>query len=200
MRGEAGVGKTTLLEDAMVSATDMVRLSCCAIESEVAVAFSGLHQLISPVLAHFDALPDPQADALGGALGLSSASADGSLVGAAVLMLLGRATERRPLLVVVDDAQWLDSASTAALRYAVRRLNTEPVAVLVGVCDLASLDLGNLPELRLAGLNSDGVAALLAERGLAGAAAGARRRAPSHRRESARAHRTRCGGPAGTTQ
>lgn len=165
MRGEAGVGKTTLLDDAMASATDMVRLSCCAIESEVAVAFSGLHQLISPVLAHFDALPDPQADALRGALGLSSASADGSLVGAAVLTLLARAAERRPLLVVVDDAQWLDSASTAALRYAVRRLTTEPVAVLVSVCDPASLDLGDLPELRLAGLDSNGVAALLAERG-----------------------------------
>lgn len=165
VRGEAGVGKTTLLDDAMMSAPDMVQLSCCAIESEVAVAFGGLHQLISPVLAYLDVLPDPQADALRGALGLSSASAKGLLVGAAVLTLLAGAAERHPLLVVVDDAQWLDNASTAALLYAVRRLTTEPVAVLVAVRDPASLDLGDLPELILAGLDSDGAAALLAERG-----------------------------------
>lgn len=165
MRGEAAVGKTTLLDDAMMSATDMVQLSCCAIESEVGVAFSGLHQLISPVLAHLDALPDPQADALRGALGLSFASTDGLLVGAAALTLLAGAAERHPLLVVVDDAQWLDNASTAALLYAARRLTTQRVAVLVGVRDPAAIDLGDLPELRLAGLDRDGAAALLAERG-----------------------------------
>lgn len=165
VRGEAGVGKTTLLDDATMSAADMVQLSCCAIESEAAVAFSGLHQLISPVLAHLEALPDPQADALRGVLGLAPAPAGGLLVGAAVLTLLARVAQAQPLLVVVDDAQWLDNASTAALRYAVRRLTSEPVAVLVGVRDPASLDLGDLPELTLVGLDSDGAAALLAERG-----------------------------------
>jgi predicted ATPase len=117
LRGEAGIGKSTLLRDAITQAGGLLVLSCAGVESEVAQAFSGLHQLLRPVLHHVDALPRAQAEALCGALGITDASASDFIVSAALVSLFARAAAERPLLVVVDDLQWLDRASAAALLF-----------------------------------------------------------------------------------
>ena len=104
LRGEAGVGKSALLENAREQAGDMVVLSGSGVESEAHLPYAGLHQLLRPVLGDLDALPDPQARALRGALGLGPGVADQwFLVSAAVLSLLAEAAERRPILCLVDS-------------------------------------------------------------------------------------------------
>src|SRR5215216_482215 len=126
MRGAAGTGKSALLGAARERAGDMWVLSSCGVESEAELPFAGLHQLLRPILSRIGALPDIQARALRGALGLG---ADGGqhrfLVSVAVLSLLADAAEDRPLLCLVDDAHWLDDASAEALAFVARRLNAE---------------------------------------------------------------------------
>jgi predicted ATPase len=123
IRGEAGVGKSALLEDARERAPGMQVLACVGVESESALPFAALHQLLRPVLRHLQKVPRPQADALRGALGLAAARGDDRfLVSLAVLSLLAEAAEQRPLLCLVDDAHWLDDASADALVFVARRL------------------------------------------------------------------------------
>lgn len=108
MRGEAGIGKTTLLEHAAQEAAqtrNMRVLRCSGVESEVELAFSGLHQLLRPVLGHLPALPDAQAEALRGALGVTDSAATELLVSAGVVSLLAEVARERPLLVAADDMQ-----------------------------------------------------------------------------------------------
>ena len=139
--GEAGMGKTVLLADA----TDRARLAGMRVlsvtgrESESKLAFAGLHQLLRPVLRAAAGLPGRQAQALLGALGLAAdpVAADPLLTGVAVLTLLSDLSERTPVLVVADDAHWLDRSSLNALAFAASRLDAEPVAVLVGARDQA---------------------------------------------------------------
>jgi predicted ATPase len=134
LRGEAGIGKTTLLDYAEQRAADMTVLRCVGIEAEHELAFAGLHQLLRPCLALLDRLPPPQAAAVRGAFGLSFDRVENPfLVSLALLTLLGEASEERPVLCLIDDGQWLDVASQEALVFAARRLEAERVAVLVAV-------------------------------------------------------------------
>lgn len=130
--GEAGIGKTTLLAEAVERSGPMNVLRADGCENETGVAFAGLLQLVRPVLGLLDAVPAPQADALAIALSLrEGAVADRFAIGAATLALLARAAEDHPLLLVVDDAHRLDRPSAEALAFATRRLLADPVALLV---------------------------------------------------------------------
>ncbi|MGA9160251.1 MAG: ATP-binding protein [Actinomycetota bacterium] len=110
VRGDPGVGKTALLDFAAGSAGDFRVVRVSGIESEMELAFAGLHQLCAPMLDGLERLPDPQRDALRGAFGLSDAGATRFVVALAALGLLSDAAEERPLLYIVDDAQWLTSS------------------------------------------------------------------------------------------
>ena len=129
--GEAGVGKTALLQYVAEAATDMRVVRAAGAESEMELAFAGLHLLCAPLLDRLDRLPVPQRDALGVAFGLREGAApDRFMVGLAVLTLLSEVAEERPLLCLVDDAQWLDQASAQVLAFAARRLLAEPVGLV----------------------------------------------------------------------
>ncbi|NUW32466.1 AAA family ATPase [Nonomuraea sp. SMC257] len=190
LRGEAGIGKSALLRHAAATATSpataatptsaatpatatrlataaapapMRVLACAGVESEVEHAFSGLLGLLRPVLDRLDALPGVQAEALRGALGLTRSPASDHLVAAAVLTLLAAVAADRPLLVTVDDVQWLDRASAAALLFAARRLADEPVAMLLAVREPEPppVNTAGLTELALDGLPPEDAARLL---------------------------------------
>jgi DNA-binding CsgD family transcriptional regulator len=152
VRGEPGIGKTALLEHAIESASDLKVLRAVGVESELELAFAALHQLCAPLLDQLERLPDPQRDALSTVFGLSARPApDRLFVGLAVLSLLAGAAEERPLLCIVDDAQWLDRASAQVLAFAARRLLAESVAVVFATRD-PSEELSGLPALVLEGL------------------------------------------------
>jgi DNA-binding CsgD family transcriptional regulator len=129
--GEAGVGKTALLEYAIEAGADFRVARAAGVEGEMELAFAALHQLCSPSLDVILNLPDPQRDALQVALGLSAGRPPNPfLVGLAVLNLLSEAAEEQPLLCIVDDAQWLDRASARTLAFVARRLLAEKIAIL----------------------------------------------------------------------
>ena len=131
LRGEAGIGKTALLEYLVESASDLTVVRAVGVESEMELAFAGLHQLCAPMLDRLERLPAPQREALEIVFGLSAGAApDRFLVGLAVVSLLSEVAEERPLLCVVDDAQWLDQASAQTLAFVARRLLAEPVALV----------------------------------------------------------------------
>jgi DNA-binding CsgD family transcriptional regulator len=131
VRGEAGIGKTALLDLALAEAVGTTVLQVTGVEAESDLAFAGLFGLLRPVLDAVSELPARQAAALEGALGLApSVEADRFLVSAAVLGLIAAASDRQPLICVVDDAHWLDEPSADALVFAARRLRAEPVAML----------------------------------------------------------------------
>jgi len=136
IRGEAGIGKTALLEYAAGRAEDMTVVRALGVESEVELEFSALLDVCRPLLDRLGDLPEPQADALRVAFGLGPALAlDRFAIGAATLGLLAAAAEADPLLVLVDDAQWLDSASSDALLFATRRLEADRAAVIFAARD-----------------------------------------------------------------
>jgi DNA-binding CsgD family transcriptional regulator/tetratricopeptide (TPR) repeat protein len=152
VRGEAGVGKTALLDYAVESAPDLRSVRAAGVESEMELAFAGLHQLCGPMLDRLGRLPGPQRGALRIAFGLEAGPApDRFLVGLAVLSLLSDAAGDRPLVCVVDDAQWLDRASVQVLAFAARRLLAEAVLVIFATREPGA-DLHGLPELLVAGL------------------------------------------------
>jgi DNA-binding CsgD family transcriptional regulator len=169
IRGEAGIGKTALLREGAALAGPATVLTVAGVESEVELAFSGLHQLLTPVLEHLAELADAQRDALSGALGLDAGQSTDLLVYTAVLNLLRRAARSRPLVVAVDDAQHLDHASMLALLFVARRIADCCVAVLLAVRDpdRRPVDTSDLPGVRLAGLGVDASAGLLRSRGRA---------------------------------
>ena len=128
LRGEAGIGKTALLEYLVTSASDLRVVRAAGVESEMELAFASLHQLCAPLLDRIEELPAPQCRALETVFGLSDGTApDRFLVGLAVLSLFAAEAEQRPLLCVVDDAQWLDRASALTLAFVARRLLAERV-------------------------------------------------------------------------
>jgi DNA-binding CsgD family transcriptional regulator len=160
--GEPGIGKTALLESVIRSASGFRVVRSVGVESEMELAFAALQQLCAPLLDRLDRLPVPQRNALGVAFGLRAGDApDRFLVGLAVLSLLAEVAEERPVLCVVDDAQWLDRASAQALVFVARRLLAESVA-LVFVTREPGDELEGLPKLPLDGLGSGDARALLA--------------------------------------
>ena len=159
--GEAGVGKTALVEFAISSASGFRVMRTVGVESEMELAFAALRQLCAPMLDRLDRLPAPQHDALGVAFGLRAGEApDRFLVGLAVLSLVAEVAEEQPLACVVDDAQWLDRASAQALVFVARRLLAESVA-LVLVTRVPGEELEGLPKLALDGLRDRDARALL---------------------------------------
>jgi DNA-binding CsgD family transcriptional regulator len=161
LRGEAGVGKTVLLEYLAERASQCRVVQAAGVEAEMELPFAGLHQLCASMLDRLGNLPDPQNEALATAFGLSSGeSPDRFLVGLAALTLLSDIAEERPLLCVVDDAQWLDRASAQALAFVARRLRAEAVAVVFSERE-SSRELAGLPELAVGGLADDDARALL---------------------------------------
>ncbi len=168
VRGEAGIGKTALLEYARDTATTSgFRVEHAAgVESETQFAFGGLHQLCAPLLDRAGALPGPQQTALGVAFGTHSGAApDRFLVGLATLHLLAEVAEEGPLLCLVEDAQWLDQASAQVLAFVARRLVAERIALVFALRDPTDRDVrpfDGLPELRLDGLGQKDARTLLA--------------------------------------
>ena len=159
--GEPGVGKTALLEHAVGAAPDFRCERAVGVESEMELAFAALHQLCAPMLEQLERLPEPQRQALAVALGLTPGPApDRFLVGLAVLGLLCEVAAERPLLCVVDDAQWVDHSSAEALAFVARRLSAESVAVLFATRQ-PSDELGQLPTLTLSGLERHAARELL---------------------------------------
>jgi AAA ATPase-like protein len=131
VRAEAGVGKTALLEYAVASASDVRVARVVGVQSEMEGAFAALHQLCAPISDRLHRLPGPQRDALGTVFGLGVGPAPSRLlVGLALLSLLSEVAEEGPPLCVVDDAQWLDTASAQAMAFVARRLLAEPMGVL----------------------------------------------------------------------
>jgi DNA-binding CsgD family transcriptional regulator len=163
VRGAAGVGKSALLEYLVDRAAGCRVARAAGVQSEMELAFAGLHQLCRPMLAGMDGLPAPQRDALGTAFGLSAGDApDRFLVGLAVLSLLSEVAEGRPLVCLVDDAQWLDRASAQALAFVARRLLAEPVGLVFAARGPAEeRELAGLPQLAVDGLRDGDAHALL---------------------------------------
>jgi predicted ATPase len=128
IRGESGIGKTALLGYAIERASAMHVLSAIGIPSESGLPFASLHQLLRPVLDHLGAIPEPQATALRGALGLSPIQgANPFFVALGLLSLCSELSEQRPVLCAVDDAQWLDPESMDALLFVARRVDAEGI-------------------------------------------------------------------------
>jgi DNA-binding CsgD family transcriptional regulator len=154
IRGEAGIGKTALLRYAARQASGFRVAEVTGVEAEMELPFAGTHQLCGAMLDHLDALPPPQRHALSVALGLAVGEVpDRFLLGLAVLSLLAAVAEERPLLCLVEDAQWLDGASSQILGLVARRVRRESVAIVLAVRDpAAALDFDGLAELRLQGL------------------------------------------------
>ncbi|GAA2416186.1 LuxR family transcriptional regulator [Nonomuraea africana] len=162
VRGEAGIGKSALLESSAAKARARV-LRVTGVESEADLPFAALHLLLRPVVDHIEALPPQQAEALRGALGLGGATrGDPFLVGLATLSLLVELSAAGPVVCLVDDAQWLDGESADALLFAARRLHAEPVVVLFGARE-GDFPARGLPELRLGKLDTEAAQKLLAE-------------------------------------
>ncbi|HEV3323064.1 MAG TPA: AAA family ATPase [Solirubrobacteraceae bacterium] len=164
IRGEAGVGKTALLDYVARQAFGFRIARIAGIESEMELPFAGLHQLCAPMLARLGAIPEPQQRALKVAFGLASGEApDRFLIALAVLSLLGVAAAERPILCLVDDGQWLDSASAQALGFVARRLLAEAAAIVFAVREpTGQREFAGLPTLLLQGLQEADARALLA--------------------------------------
>jgi DNA-binding CsgD family transcriptional regulator len=164
IRGEPGIGKTALLEDALAQAGNMHVLRARGVESESDLPFAGLHQLTRPALHMIDHLPSPQADGLRGALGLADrAGEDRFLISVACLTLLSELAESRPVLCLVDDVHWLDAPSADALLFVARRLGAEGIAMLFAAreTDDVHFEASGLPVVELGPLDARSAAALL---------------------------------------
>ncbi|MCO8269925.1 AAA family ATPase [Actinoplanes sp. TRM 88003] len=162
LRGEAGIGKTALLGHLRHTAAGLRIVRAAGAESEMELAFGGLHQLCAPFLDRLDRLPGPQREALATAFGLSAGPAPNRfLVGLAVLSLLAEAADEQPLLCLVDDAQWLDRVSAQTLTFVARRLLAEPIGLVLAVREPGvDPDLRTLPQLevgRLSDLDARGL-------------------------------------------
>ena len=163
IRGEPGVGKTVLLEylAGRAAETECQLARAAGVQSEMELAFAGLHQLCAPLLDRAEGLPPPQRDALQTAFGLASGPPpDRFFVGLAVLSLLSGVAGKRPLICLIDDEQWLDQASAQVLGFAARRLAADPVGLVFAARELGP-ELTGLPELEVRGLREEDARALL---------------------------------------
>lgn len=163
LRGEAGIGKSALLDYLVERAVGCQLARVAGVESELELTYAGLHQLCRPYLGRFDRLPVPQREALGTAFGLRQGSPpDRFTVGLAALTLLCAVAEERPLICVVDDVQWLDQPSVQALEFVAHRLEAEPLGIVFATRDTdEEPKLTGLPDLRLGGLALNDATALL---------------------------------------
>jgi hypothetical protein len=163
VRGEPGVGKSMLLEWAVLEAGERRVLRATGVESETELAYAGLHALLHPVLGLLDRLSDPHAQALACAFGLREGHVENRfLVSLATHGLLGLASESAGVLCIVDDAQWLDHASAQVLGFVARRLLAEPVAMVFAERDPRDdRELRSLPVMVLEGLSDEDARALL---------------------------------------
>jgi DNA-binding CsgD family transcriptional regulator len=155
IRGEPGIGKTALLEHARERAAGLTVVQAAGVESEVELEFAGLLDICRPLREHLDEVPLAHAEALRAALGLAESQArDRFAIGAGTLALLAAAAEARPLLALVDDAQWLDRSSQDALRFAARRLVADRACLLFAarVSEAREFDASSLPTLELGGV------------------------------------------------
>ena len=167
LRGEAGVGKTALLDQtlAAATATGLQTSRLTGVEPETQLGYAGLHRFLLPFADHLERLPAPQRDALRSTFGLvAGPPADRFLVALAVLTLLAEVASAAPLVCVVDDVQWLDPESAMVLGFVARRLYAERVVLLFAVREPAGgvPALAELPELAIAGLDDDAAMELLA--------------------------------------
>ena len=161
VRGEAGVGKTALLDYLAAHATGCRVARVPGVQSEMELAFAALHQLCAPMLDRLDLLPDPQRQALGTAFGITSGPPpDRFLIGLAVLTLLSDTAGKMPLVCLIDDQQWLDRASAQVLAFVARRLEAESVGLVFAV-RAAGDELAGLPALEVQGLRDGDARALL---------------------------------------
>jgi DNA-binding CsgD family transcriptional regulator len=165
VRGEAGIGKSALLGHLLEKVAGWHVATAVGVESEMELAYSGLHQLCGPMLDHLDRLPTPQREALATVFGQSSGPApDRFLVGLAALTLFAEIAEEQPLVCIIDDAQWLDRASAQILGFVARRLLAERIALVCATrSDLGDKALAGLPELSVDGLGDSDARALLLE-------------------------------------
>ncbi|MFI6743253.1 ATP-binding protein [Nonomuraea sp. NPDC050451] len=166
VRGVPGIGKSALLAVATerAEARDVMVSSASGVQSETHLPFAGLHQLLRPMLGAADQLPTPQREALLGAFGMAEVShPEPFLVALAVLNLLGEAAAQQPLLIVVDDLQWLDRPTIEVLGFVARRVRSDPIVLLMAIRDgyPTTLDDSDVPELRLGGLDPAAAEALL---------------------------------------
>ncbi|HWO59290.1 MAG TPA: ATP-binding protein, partial [Umezawaea sp.] len=163
--GEAGLGKSALLEHAVRAASGFRVLRASGAEFEQELPYSALHQLCAPILDHLTELPDPRRDAVRIAFGLADGTPQPFQVGLAVLELVTAASAERPVLCVVDDAQWLDAASSQALAFLARRVGSDPVAVVFAHRSPSAVDgLVELPRLAVSRLSDQDAKSLLAVR------------------------------------
>ncbi len=162
--GDAGVGKSALLSEGRALATDMRVLAATGVESESELPFASLHELFRPVLDRLPRIPASQAQALAAALALEEGEPDALSVGAGTLSLLVEAADEAPVLVLLDDAQWLDSASAEALAFAARRLAGEELAILVALRSGSGTPFDPLPRIELGPLGDDDARRLLGQR------------------------------------
>ena len=163
IRGEPGIGKTALMQYCARQASGCLVAQIAGVESELEMPFAAIHQLCRPLLAGIDALPDPQQQALRVAFGLAAgATPDRFVVGLAVLGLLVEASAERPLVCLVDDAQWLDEPSRLVLGFVGRRLLAEPLLLLLAVREVGNEQLiPGLESLTLEGLTEEDACSLL---------------------------------------
>jgi DNA-binding CsgD family transcriptional regulator len=164
--GDAGIGKTALLDFAASAAQEMQVLRARGLQSEAEIPFSGLLELLRPALSVLHRIPRPHAEALEAAFALRPGAArERFAIGAATLSLLAAQAEDGPVAILIDDAHWLDASSATALRFAIRRLIADPIAVLVAARtgEPSLLDDAGLPSLQLEGLDLVAATALLAE-------------------------------------
>src|ERR1700722_9537571 len=169
VRGDPGVGKTVLVDHlaGRASGAGCQVARAAGVQSEMELAFAGLHQLCAPMLGHVDGIPRPQQDALRIAFGLAAGPPpDRFFVGLAVLSLLSEVATEHPLICVIDDEQWLDQVSAQALGFVARRLAADPVGLVFAAREPGS-ELAGLPELEVTGLAA-GDARTLLESALAG--------------------------------
>jgi DNA-binding CsgD family transcriptional regulator len=161
LRGEAGIGKTALLEHLTVSASDLTVVRAVGAESEMELAYASLHQLCGPMLDRLERLPAPQRQAIEIVFGLSAGPApDRFLIGLAVLTLFAAVADQRPLLCVVDDAQWLDQTSALTLAFVARRLLAERVGIVFAAREPGDALCG-VPLLEVHGVRNGDARALL---------------------------------------
>ncbi|QCX73865.1 Putative HTH-type transcriptional regulator [Streptomyces sp. YIM 121038] len=163
VRGPAGIGKSALLQHLRHALKpEATVLTAIGVESETELSFAALHQLLLPLLPDVDRLPPPQGAALRAAFGLQSAPADRFLVALAALTLLSEASQSGPVLLLIDDAQWLDTSSTDALLFVARRLGEEAVGIVFAVREGSRpFSAPGLPELRVGPLDTAAARALL---------------------------------------
>jgi DNA-binding CsgD family transcriptional regulator len=161
LRGEAGIGKTALLEYLVDSASDLTVVRAVGVESDMELAYASLHQLCGPLFDRLERLPEPQRQAIEIVFGLRPGEPpDRFLVGLAVLSLVAEVGEQRPLLCVVDDAQWLDRASALTLAFVGRRLLAESVGIVFAAREPGE-ELRHVPDLEVKGVRNGDARALL---------------------------------------